>query len=160
MKSKIKRVDILREQVRKSYLQTTNSAIATMINSLILALILWPQVEGLRIAIWLGTVYSIVLYRLWLKGWFSNHEPIGDDILAVAKNRLVFIIGLTGAVWGSVAVFLFPADSISHQVFIAFVLGGMVAGLHGAVFHPSGIVHCVQFAGGDADDFSFFYRRR
>ena len=37
-------------------------------------------------------------------------------------------LALSGAVWGSAAIFLFPWESIGHQVFIAFVLGGMVAG--------------------------------
>jgi len=33
-----------------------------------------------------------------------------------------------GMVWGSAAVFLFPPMDVAHQVFVAFMLGGMVAG--------------------------------
>ena len=38
---------------------------------------------------------------------------------------------LSGICWGSAGIFLFPLNSIGHQVFIAFVLGGMVAGAVG-----------------------------
>ena len=35
---------------------------------------------------------------------------------------------LSGVLWGSTSIFLFPPDSVGHQAFIAFVIGGMVAG--------------------------------
>jgi PAS domain S-box-containing protein len=38
----------------------------------------------------------------------------------------------SGMAWGSAAVFLFPSDSVGHQAFLAFVLGGMAAGAVGA----------------------------
>jgi PAS domain S-box-containing protein len=41
-------------------------------------------------------------------------------------------LGLSGVLWGSAGVFLFPPDSFAHQCFLAFVLGGMVAGGVGA----------------------------
>jgi signal transduction histidine kinase len=34
--------------------------------------------------------------------------------------------------WGSSAIFLFPNESLAHQTFLAFVIGGMVAGAAGA----------------------------
>ncbi|MEE4263767.1 MAG: hypothetical protein V2I56_13835 [Desulfobacteraceae bacterium] len=40
-----------------------------------------------------------------------------------------------GLLWGSTAIFLFPVHSVAHQVFVAFVLAGMVAGAVG-VFSP------------------------
>jgi PAS domain S-box-containing protein len=41
-----------------------------------------------------------------------------------------FIVGsaLSGMAWGSSAILLFPIDSLAHQTFLVFVLGGMVAG--------------------------------
>src|SRR5690606_31873877 len=34
----------------------------------------------------------------------------------------------SGVLWGATGVLLFPESSISHQIFLAFVLGGMIAG--------------------------------
>jgi len=52
-------------------------------------------------------------------------ETIPWNVLFIAG------MGLSGMIWGSAAIFLFPGDSIPHQVFLAFVLGGMVAGAAG-----------------------------
>jgi PAS domain S-box-containing protein len=42
---------------------------------------------------------------------------------------------MMGILWGSTAIFIFPASSVPHQVVIALVLAGMVAGAVG-VFSP------------------------
>jgi hypothetical protein len=41
-----------------------------------------------------------------------------------------YLVGsaLAGAGWGGAGVFLYPPDSLAHQVFLAFVIGGMAAG--------------------------------
>jgi len=48
---------------------------------------------------------------------------------------LFFGLGISGILWGSTAIFLFPVQSLAHQVFIAFTLAGMTAGAV-AVFSP------------------------
>jgi len=57
-----------------------------------------------------------------------NRSLIARQITKKWKNLFLLTLALSGMVWGSAAIFLFPSDSIGHQVFIAFVLGGMVAG--------------------------------
>ena len=46
------------------------------------------------------------------------------------RNLLLLLLllvglGVAGTLWGSTAIFLFPLESVAHQVFIAFVLAGM-----------------------------------
>ncbi len=58
-----------------------------------------------------------------------------------------FIVGsgLAGITWGFAGIFLFPAASIAHQTFIAFVLGGMAAGAAStyAVVMPAFLAYAV-----------------
>ena len=43
-------------------------------------------------------------------------------------RRFIVGLALSGMAWGSSAIFLFPIESLAHQTFLAFVIGGMVAG--------------------------------
>ena len=44
------------------------------------------------------------------------------------RPQLIINAGISGCGWGAAAVFLFPYHSSVHQVFVAFVLGGMAVG--------------------------------
>ena len=37
-------------------------------------------------------------------------------------------VALSGALWGLAGALFFPAESVQHQVFLAFIMGGLVAG--------------------------------
>ena len=56
----------------------------------------------------------------------KNHEKA----YANEKWTSWFIVGvfLTSFIWGSAAVWLFPADEVGYQVFMVIVLAGMCAG--------------------------------
>jgi signal transduction histidine kinase len=58
---------------------------------------------------------------------FRRTAPQGAEM---ERWRRYAILGAaaSGVMWGASAVFLFPAMNVAHQVFVAFVLGGMVAG--------------------------------
>jgi hypothetical protein len=47
-------------------------------------------------------------------------------------TRFIIGLALSGIIWGSAGIFLFPVESIIHQAFLAFVLGGMAIGAAGA----------------------------
>src|SRR6478735_3385924 len=67
----------------------------------------------------LGRTYLGVLFRR------ASSSANGASIW-----RTYFTIGAvaSGLVWGSTGLFLYAPESILHQVFLAFVLGGMVIG--------------------------------
>ena len=48
----------------------------------------------------------------------------------LAKWQVAFAMGagLAGAGWGGAGVFLYPAAPLANQVFLVFVLGGMMLG--------------------------------
>lgn len=115
------------DQVHKQYEHTVFGTAATLINAVIMALILKSHVGYLRLSVWLGcavivSACRLVLHRCYKQSTTQYAQP--------EKWNVWFMVTLflSGLLWGAVAIFLFPAASIGHQAFIAFVTGGMVAG--------------------------------
>ena len=115
------------DQIQQLTGQTSLGASVSIINSFILSLVLWSVISKTRIIIWFSLVLVISLFRILLQK--KNQERISDLKTATnRKNRFLIYLAVSGIVWGSAGIMLFPSSSIGHQVFIAFVLGGMVAG--------------------------------
>ena len=101
------------------------------VNGMILIFVLRGHVPTINLLIWLAgaglvSASRLVVHGLYRKSATKKSHP--------QKWNAWFIITLclSGVLWGSTAIFLFPSDSIGHQAFIAFVAGGMVAGAIGA----------------------------
>lgn len=116
------------------YSRATLGIIATVVNASILAVVLKSVVPRRALTWWL---LSMILFSLIRFAYTMN---IKRNLFLLAnvptsKGLLIIGIGITGILWGSTAIFLFPTQSIGHQALIAFVLAGMVAGAVG-VFSP------------------------
>lgn len=100
---------------------------ATAVNSLILAGILHEHVPPGPLWGWLAVLALVTAIRTLQ--WQRYKQAVAAGRLDARRWQLYFTlgIGVAGVVWGSSALFLF-AGSIPHQTFLAFVLGGMVAG--------------------------------
>ena len=118
------------EQVKQLYRHTPIGLIATLVNSLILTFMLWKVISPAALIVWFGACVSVALFRYLLFLKFSRSSPKPTE---TSRQDMWFRISIafSGIVWGSAGIFLFPVDSIIHQIFIAFVLGGMVAGAAG-----------------------------
>jgi PAS domain S-box-containing protein len=119
------------DQVHKQYENTVLGSAATLINGTILVFILRAHVQHMTLIIWLAcagivSACRLMLYWAYRKSQTQNSNPKKWNVWFITT------LFLSGVLWGSVAVFLFPSDSIGHQAFIAFVTGGMVAGAVGA----------------------------
>jgi signal transduction histidine kinase/ActR/RegA family two-component response regulator len=115
------------EQVKLAYANLPVSQIMVLLAALALAFVQWPAVGPLRVLGWLTCMCLITLIRILLGVIFSRSSPAVGDI-GRWRNYLVASAVASGLVWGSTAFLLYPSDSAVHQVFIAFVLAGMVAG--------------------------------
>ena len=76
---------------------------------------------------WLLYMAAITLARAGVvyRYWVSPHS----DTAPVRWNRIYGIgAALAGLGWGTAGIVLYPPDSISHQMFLVFMLGGMAAG--------------------------------
>ena len=115
------------EQVRLAYEQLTTSQLTASLNALV-----FVAVQSLVIAppvalAWLSAVCVLGLVRIAGATAFRRAAPQFADI---GRWRAYIIAGAaaSGIIWGSAAVFLFPPMNQAHQVFVAFMVGGMVAG--------------------------------
>ena len=102
--------------------------IATSVNSVILTIILWPRISHWVVTAWLVCIESVVVLRYVLLRQYRRQSS--DPVENKTDWGQLFLIGamLSGICWGSTGIFLFARDSIAHQTFLAFVLGGMTAG--------------------------------
>jgi signal transduction histidine kinase/CheY-like chemotaxis protein len=71
------------------------------------------------------TLVSAVRYAFARRYWQAAPSPTH-----ISKWRAVFtaVVGLTGVGWGAAGILLYPAAHLTNQVFLVFVLGGMMLG--------------------------------
>jgi hypothetical protein len=84
-------------------------------------------IEASVLDAWLAAVCVLALIRIAGGIAFRRAAPQAGQI---GRWRLFAIAGAaaSGIIWGSAAWLLFPSMNVAHQVFVAFILGGMVAG--------------------------------
>ena len=121
----------LADRIRKLYDNAILGAVATLINGCILVMILWGQAYAPNLIAWLVCVFLVFFVRVAITVSYRKAAPSSRDS---PKWKIRFLLSLffSGVLWGAPALFFFPSASIGHQVFIAFVTGGMVAGAVGS----------------------------
>ena len=119
------------EQIRQLYSLAPVGLIANAVNSTILVFALWNWIPHPVLFGWLLGVGGTFLLR-FLLFYFYNRAEVPDEKSTVWGHWFSVSIAMSGMVWGLVGIFLFPSESLAHQVFITFVLGGMVAGASAA----------------------------
>jgi signal transduction histidine kinase/ActR/RegA family two-component response regulator len=99
-----------------------NVLAATILGGLQWGIVPPPVVLGWWLYI---TLVSVARYGLARRYWHASPTPTD-----VNKWRTVFAVGvaLTGAGWGAAGILLYPAAHLTNQVFLVFVLGGMMLG--------------------------------
>lgn len=118
--------EILAVQVRQAYALAPFGILATLINSSIVLYIMKDVIPHRPLFVWFALIVVLSTIRIWdvLRfGTIARRRP-------PAHAARLFLAGLVliGLVWGSVGLFPFTMISLGHEVFIAFVLGGMAAG--------------------------------
>lgn len=124
--------DITSDQIRAEQVRITNSAVpasllAIMVNSSLLAVLLWDRFDHSLILVWFLLTNGLSAIR-----WLLYHS-FKKSYKASPQNKswyqlLLITITLSGASWGAAGIWLFSYDSVLHQVVLAFVLGGMCTG--------------------------------
>jgi signal transduction histidine kinase len=115
------------EQVKLLYANLPVSQSVALVNGVVLALVQMMVIEARQAAIWLTCLILVSLGRGILGVVFVRRSAWGVNL---SRWRDFFLagVGASALIWGAAAVVLYPPDSALHQVFLAFVLGGMVAG--------------------------------
>jgi diguanylate cyclase (GGDEF)-like protein/PAS domain S-box-containing protein len=115
------------EQVRMLYDSLPVSLVAIVVNALMLALIQAMVLPLGQVFGWLAAMGVVVLLRLyWFLGFRKRHAVFSAEQAWLRR----FLIGvlLSGLVWGSAALVMFPSGSTLYQMFLLLVLAGMSAG--------------------------------
>jgi PAS domain S-box-containing protein len=120
------------ELVRQLYKHAPIGIAATLLNSAILVAVQWKMISHSVLLLWFATIAITTLVRY---GLIYRFQRVATALQEPGRfhSQLIFGLGLSGILWGSAGVFLFAAESIPHQTFLAFVLGGMVAGAAGTL---------------------------
>jgi diguanylate cyclase (GGDEF)-like protein len=100
---------------------------AVLLNAAILSAVLWEQVPPVASIAWLCAVTAVSLYRWIIYRRFAAASSRAQTD-ANWDRRCAIGVYLSGIAWGSASLLLFPAQSMVHQAFLAFVLAGMSAG--------------------------------
>jgi signal transduction histidine kinase len=116
------------ERIHTLYSRLFVPLAVVVINAAILVSVLWDAVtDHAPVLLWLAVVVLIALFRAGLALRFRRVAP---GVNEVPRWETLFAIGvaLSGVSWGAAGLVLFAPESVAHQVFLVFVLGGMVAG--------------------------------
>jgi diguanylate cyclase (GGDEF)-like protein len=118
---------ILLGQVRLVFASIPFSATSIPIVSVLLTVLLWDVVGHAAIANWLSVVFLVSLFRWWQYRRFLKEKP---TIEASGRWLQQVLLGaaLSGLVWSAAGVLLFSPASMPHQMFLTFVMVGVVAG--------------------------------
>ncbi len=101
--------------------------VANLINSGLLALILYGAWPTVWLAVWVVVVWTLTALRGAL--WFRYRCGLAAPSDAKTGARLHTALALaSGVVWGAPVALFFPAEAVVPQGFIVFMLGGMSAG--------------------------------
>jgi len=96
--------------------------------AMLLVAVLWGTIEPTALFGWLACLALAVGARLGvaLRDRAAAGTPAAASPSALWRVRL--LVAFSGAAWGLAGVWLFPAQDLQAQTFLAFVLAGMAAG--------------------------------
>ena len=120
-------VRFLPEKTRQIYAYLPVVFFASIANALILSYVLWDIVPRLPLSRWLSAILVLTFLRYLSFLAYNKSETKSVNPRPWFHGYLAGLF-LSGLIWGLAGILLFPEHSASYQIFLAFVLGGMVAG--------------------------------
>ncbi len=118
---------LLAEQIKLLYQQAAFALIGTLFIALALVFVFWDYASKSWLLGWLTLIYLITFIRfLLVRAYFRKNPSIAESTI---WGRL-FVLGvfLSSMLWSIAGGIFFVENSAVHQLFLAFLLGGMIAG--------------------------------
>ncbi len=119
--------EIRAEQVKQIYALAPIGLIATFLNALIVFYILKDIVPISILGSWLAVILSVTFLRTGLV-WRFRRTDFHHAAAPAWGRRFNAGLVLIGLAWGGLGAIPFTTVPVHYQLFIAFVLGGMMAG--------------------------------
>jgi PAS domain S-box-containing protein len=98
-----------------------------MVNSITLCFVQRNIISHHILIAWFAALSAITLLRFMLLRGYQK-AAVEESQSAKWGKRFIAGVAISGVLWGLAAIWMFPENSIAHQVFLAFILCGMVAG--------------------------------
>jgi len=115
------------EQLRIAFSSLTGALAASVFCAFVMVALLWPVTDSRILIVWLGSLSALTLLRLMMQQQYERSERCADAYTRW-KRGYCGATCLAGCIWGSLAIFAFPAESVLHQAFLALILAGIAAG--------------------------------
>ena len=120
-------LDVDMESVRYLYRNAPTSLAVNLALSTLMIWALWSRVHHSSLLLWFGAIVLITGVRALTLVQFSR---VGLDPEGTSRWRNIFLVEvtLTGLSWGSSVLLFQPFGDMETPVFLAFALGGLMAG--------------------------------
>jgi signal transduction histidine kinase/ActR/RegA family two-component response regulator len=119
--------EILSAQIRLLYANSNIAAGITIAAATTLALLQWGTVPNFRVLGWWVYMTLVSVSRSALARSYGRASPAYREVSGW-RTAFVFGAGLAGAGWGGAGILLYPQAHLTNQLFLVFVLGGMMLG--------------------------------
>ena len=115
------------EQVKRLYKSLPPGLLASLVCMIIMTYGLRTVVDRLEITLWAISMVIVLAFRFYS---FLRFRSITIVPVTASFWRRIFFLGtvMSGIIWGSVGIVLYPDISFMHQMFITFFIGGLMAG--------------------------------
>ncbi len=115
------------EQIKLLYTNAPLGLAVTALNATLVTILQWNVIGHAVLIAWITYMMTLSAMRFLLVRRYrrSSATHLNGDHW---ETWIVTGVALSGIGWGAAGIFLFPEESLKHQVFLAFVLGGMMAG--------------------------------
>ncbi len=124
---KDRRLEILAAQVRLLYDNANLAVCVNLLAATILAALQWGFASGNVVIAWWVYMAMMSAMRFALSRRFHHANPDNADMSKWSAAYAVGV-GMAGAGWGGSGILLYSEANPTNQVFLAFVLGGMMLG--------------------------------
>ena len=118
---------VFREQVQLLFANSMVPIIFSVLVAVLLCCSLWTVIDHSVLVAWLVVFFSVSMFRIHLLLRFRKQEENVDNEEYWHRRFLISTYAIS-AVWGAASFFLFPEQSLSHQIMFMMILVGMAAG--------------------------------
>jgi PAS domain S-box-containing protein len=114
------------ELIHFIYNQSYIGILITLISAPVLTYLIWQHVDHWLLNIWSGSIVLVAALRAVLVHQY-HHLKIPSQRAKFWGRLNVISLALSGALWSATMIFIFPAESLPHQLCIALFLYGIIA---------------------------------
>lgn len=115
------------EEVGALFARNRTAQVTVLVNSALVVVVLWGEAPAGLLVGWAGALWAVASGRIALG---VAHDLASPGPAEAERWAARFTVGaaLNGLLWGAAPLLVGRGLPLAHQVFLAFVLGGMAAG--------------------------------